>query len=241
MLVTIYIIVTQESTGMDPQVIEHISDLDMKLYLEFTSSPCIRGGGCSIEYALQTLYEADGNVMEAMEILIAKKKNDLDGWSMGEQLMFERAISKHGKRFDLISQDIKTKSVKKCIEFYYLWKHSSSRSPSVNYQLKNKFPIAATNSNTQQVINSGTLARQPLAQTYNITSKQLTNSISNPNASEINNNNNNNNSTLITNNNGNIIADNTALFLCKVCGRAFEKIKSRSAHMKRHKNERYPL
>lgn len=27
-------------------------------------------------------------------------------------------------------------------------------------------------------------------------------------------------------------------FPCKVCGRVFEKIKSRSAHMKRHKNER---
>lgn len=202
----------------------------MKLYLEFTSSPCIRGGGCSIEHALQTLYETDGNVMKAMERLIANK-DDLDGWSMGEQLMFERSIVKHGKRFDLISQDIKTKSVKKCIEFYYLWKHSPSRSPSVNYQPKTKF-LNATNSNTQQTITSGTLVRQPLAQSCNITTSQQSANCSN----EIN-----NNSKLITNNNGNIIVDNTALFLCKVCGRAFEKIKSRSAHMKRHKNERYPL
>ena len=37
--------------------------------------------------------------------------------------MFYEGLVKHHKNFYKISSDIKTKSTKECIEFYYLWKN----------------------------------------------------------------------------------------------------------------------
>lgn len=125
------------------------------------------------------LYKSDGNILEAIRRLM---HNDLNFpiWTKEEITCFEQLIVQHGKKFDLVSKDLKTKTVKECVEFYYRWKKTPHRSPPRSNATDNNNNLNNTTANIPQV------------------------------------------------------AD---VFPCKVCGRIFEKIKSRSAHMKRHKNE----
>jgi len=155
-----------------PHVIQDIKPTDLDLYLEFSCSACIPGGGCDIDKALQVLYECGGDVKQAVEHLLSYADRDLI-WTEDEIHLFERLYKLHGKNFSLISHDLSTKSIKECVKFYYLRKKLPS-------SIRNPTPLK----------------------------EQETSEIP-----EIK-------------------------FPCEVCGRVFEKIKSRSAHMKRHKNEK---
>lgn len=173
-----------------PDVIENLKDSEVGLYLEFSCTACIPGGGCNVEEALHILYKSNGDIKEAMQQLLVKHELARHSWSREEIAHFERLLNGHGKNFSLISQNLKTKTNKECVEFYYLWKktvpkHAHSQPNDLNQQ----------NSQLQQK-SQQQLILQP---------KQ---------------------------------SPAQESFPCKICGRVFEKIKSRSAHMKRHKNER---
>lgn len=184
-----------------PQVIEDLSDSDLLLYLQFSKSACIRGGGRgNLDRALQVLYRANGDIKRAVEGLLTENKQT-SHWTKDEVHQFEQLFRLHGKKFNLISENIKTKSTRDCVNFYYHWKKSTSR--------------------------NSTLRR---AAGYSTLTPITTSTPTSPSIPED------------TNNNSVSQSENRPpideQFPCKVCGRVFEKIKSRSAHMKRHKNER---
>ncbi len=54
-----------------------------------------------------------------------RKPNVIEKWSPLEISVFEGSIALYGKHFNTIQKNVKTKTVKECIEFYYFWKKTS--------------------------------------------------------------------------------------------------------------------
>lgn len=178
-----------------PDVIRNVKDSDLELYMEFSYTACIPISSCNADRALEVLYQSQGDIKLAVERLMAKTGQDFDNnqpfiWTEDEENQFQRSIMLFGKNFYLISQAMKTKTVKQCVEYYYLWKKSPSR--------KSVSPVT-----TRSISSSNDEIATPSDTTI-----------------------------------GEVKDTQEEQFPCKVCGRIFLKIKSRSAHMKRHKNER---
>lgn len=238
---------------LSPDVINHLKDEELENFKELAQSACIRGGGCNIEVALGFLFECNGDLLAAIGKLIAYQPNV---WTPNEVQGFERLLTQHGKDFLKISQDLKSKSVKECVEYYYQWKRSNMKWRNSNHnhnnhhhhhhQLVQLNPGGNSNTNT----NTNTNNNNNNLDINNNNSNQLqmttTKSTGSPLGSVTS------SSSLATNLSpslpsaspmpGNLVALGgitlQEIFPCKVCGRTFEKIKSRSAHMKRHKNGR---
>ena len=49
----------------------------------------------------------------------------IEKWSPYEIAMFEAALLHHGKEFHLVSREVRTKSTKDVIDFYYVWKKTA--------------------------------------------------------------------------------------------------------------------
>ena len=47
---------------------------------------------------------------------------ETDVWTRNEIKLFENGILKHDKIFSEIANEVKTKTINQCVEFYYLWK-----------------------------------------------------------------------------------------------------------------------
>ncbi|XP_074427637.1 zinc finger protein 541-like [Larus michahellis] len=93
------------------------------------------GGRVNAELALHCLHEAQGDVLEAAEMLRAgpprrPESHPLadyhytgsDTWTPVEEQLFKEAFYMHKKNFRLIQKQIQTKSVSQCVEYYYTWK-----------------------------------------------------------------------------------------------------------------------
>ncbi|XP_063206419.1 zinc finger protein 541-like [Chroicocephalus ridibundus] len=93
------------------------------------------GGRVNAELALHCLHEAQGDVLEAAEMLRAgpprrPESHPLadyhytgsDTWTPVEEQLFKEAFYLHKKNFRLIQKQIQTKSVSQCVEYYYTWK-----------------------------------------------------------------------------------------------------------------------
>lgn len=226
-----------------PKVLDNIDSNQFSEYLELSCTSCLPGGGRNVEYALHVLHQSHGDLIAATRKLlnpmptiqdISNKTNnhteaylyvDTFGWSEQEIEAFERLVVENRKDFYRISQLLGTKSVKQCIEFYYFWKKAT----------KLRFPTNSSNNTTNNSATNNKNLTNNIAN--NIDQSNSNSSDLKPNINDINNNINHSNS----NNNHNLARDkennHRDVFPCKVCGRVFEKIKSRSAHMKRHKNE----
>lgn len=208
-----------------PHVLKDLNDAELALYLEFSCTACIPGGGCNVEKALQVLYKSDGNIKLALERLLNAKdlhsltQHDHAIWNEDEVHLFERLIMLHGKNFYFVSQDIKTKSVKECVEFYYLWKKSPIRvHHSINSSLSSSLSSTSSSTSTNSISTTSSITtNNTTATSDNQSLAQSSESNAPLNGAE---------------------PSQEEQFPCKVCGRVFLKIKSRSAHMKRHKNER---
>lgn len=249
-----------ESCVWIPDVIDNVSQNEVDLYVKFACSACIPGGPCSQDKALNNLYLANGDIKLAMQRLLKPpkeetsinhnnhiddnnnsnskdinimdikpslntnasnnyNKNGSSHWTREEVSQFERLIAHHGKKFSQISSDLKIKSVTQCIEFYYLWKRSpltlrkmDFHPPRLTIRKVDPFhPPPPSQPPSTTVRSNSNVKVEPGLPTTNTTEQQSHNR-----------------------------AALTGLdqFPCKVCGRVFEKIKSRSAHMKRHKNGR---
>eukprot|EP01029_Cantina_marsupialis_P027922 TRINITY_DN774178_c0_g1_i1.p1 TRINITY_DN774178_c0_g1~~TRINITY_DN774178_c0_g1_i1.p1 ORF type:complete len:194 (-),score=31.44 TRINITY_DN774178_c0_g1_i1:897-1478(-) len=75
-------------------------------------------------------------VPEALPLAVLKsflrKPSIFETWAPYEIAVFESGMCIHGKEFHLIQKQLKTKSVKEIIAFYYMWKKTS------HYQLWKK-------------------------------------------------------------------------------------------------------
>ncbi|KFW11421.1 hypothetical protein N327_01677, partial [Fulmarus glacialis] len=102
--------------------------------LNMACSSAMPGGGTNLELALHCLHEAQGNVLEALEMMLfgAPHRSEShplanyhyagsDTWTPLEKQLFKKAFRVHKKDFYLIQKQIQTKTVSQCVEYYYTW------------------------------------------------------------------------------------------------------------------------
>ena len=89
----------------------------------------VNGGSHNEELALELLHKHSGDSKLALKDLLKpsiqspSKVRHSSKWFESEVDLFYEGLVKYHKNFHKISSDIKTKSTKECIEFYYLWKN----------------------------------------------------------------------------------------------------------------------
>ncbi|XP_046741243.1 uncharacterized protein LOC124408381 isoform X3 [Diprion similis] len=119
----------------DPGINNTLTDTEIEMYLQFACCAAVPGGGRNKEYALHLLHMCKGNIHEAMlklmrptpslpmgHPLLSYEYHESDRWTAHEMDLFYQSLSKRNKDFRGISRDVGSKSVKQCVQFYYLWK-----------------------------------------------------------------------------------------------------------------------
>ncbi|KAI6657283.1 Transcriptional-regulating factor 1 isoform X4 [Oopsacas minuta] len=103
-------------------------------YLKLSDSPIVKFGGRNQEYALHILLRCQGNIWDALNVLIDGKNiipeddpvigynfSGLSFWTEDETQDFKTAWIKYGKDFTQIQKYVISKSLPQVIEFYYRW------------------------------------------------------------------------------------------------------------------------
>ncbi|XP_053122937.1 zinc finger protein 541 isoform X2 [Hemicordylus capensis] len=210
--------------------------------LKLACSSAMPGGGTNLELAVHCLHEAQGNILEALEMLLLQGPQKppchplanyhYSGshlWTPAEKQLFKKAFGLHKKDFYLIQMKIQTKTVSQCVEYYYSWKKilkfDCSRAQVVEKRPKReqdevemdeektacspkKRPCQLPKQETKLKPRNYKKAAQS---TFSPTSSQKE-TLDRPRS-----------------------AGSQGVFPCKECARVFDKIKSRNAHMKRHR------
>ncbi|XP_062454180.1 zinc finger protein 541 [Rhea pennata] len=210
--------------------------------LNMACSSVMPGGGTNLELALHCLHEAQGNVLEALEMLLfgGPQKSEShplanyryagsDIWTPVERQLFKKAFCVHKKDFYLIQKKIQTKNVSQCVEYYYIWKKiikfDYSRVQVIEKKVKkDKNELEKTEEKTacsppkrhSHLPKEGMKMKQ---KSY----KKMPHSAWSPACS------------LKGSPYQSGSADDQCAFPCRECERVFDKIKSRNAHMKRHR------
>jgi len=52
----------------------------------------------------------------------AGHQDRLQPWTLEEMAVFDAALAQHGKDFSQVAQNLPSKSVMQCVQFYYVWK-----------------------------------------------------------------------------------------------------------------------
>uniref|UniRef100_A0A8C2YQL6 Transcriptional regulating factor 1 n=1 Tax=Chinchilla lanigera TaxID=34839 RepID=A0A8C2YQL6_CHILA len=103
--------------------------------LNLCCSSALPGGGTNSEFALHSLFEARGDVMATLEMLLLEKPVRLKGhplanyhyagsdkWTSLERKLFNKALATYNKDFIFVQKMVKSKTVAQCVEYYYTWK-----------------------------------------------------------------------------------------------------------------------
>ena len=119
-----------ERMRWNPDLAIHVSDEEMCQYLMLASSCMVSGGSHNEELALELLHKHSGDIRSATKDLLSPhydsnitQDTSSRPWTESEVDLFYEGLVKHHKNFHKISSDIKSKSTKECVEFYYLWKN----------------------------------------------------------------------------------------------------------------------
>ncbi|XP_074872755.1 zinc finger protein 541 [Carettochelys insculpta] len=191
--------------------------------LKVACSSAMPGGGTNLELALHCLHEAQGNILEALEMLLFRGPQKApshaladyryagsDVWTPVEKQLFKKAFCLHKKDFYLIQKKIQTKSVSQCVEYYYIWKKiikfdfSRPKIACSPKKMDHYLPRHDMKIKSKKY-------KKPSHKTYSpVCSQRRT-----PDQSGS--------------------TDYQGAFPCKECERVFNKIKSRNAHMKCHR------
>ncbi|XP_043931694.1 transcriptional-regulating factor 1-like [Protopterus annectens] len=180
--------------------------------LKLACSSALPGGGTNRELALHCLFEAKGDIMAALEMLLLKSVSrprchpladyhytGSDSWTLEERQLFSKLFAIHRKDFLIIQKQLKTKRLSQCIEYYYLYKKVPKWYKKPRLQPHEEEEEWKSPSSHQQQ--------------YLEPNHQLGEGNASP----------------AGNANGS--------FPCKQCGKMFYKIKSRNAHMKIHRQQ----
>ncbi|XP_054444486.1 zinc finger protein 541 [Pteronotus mesoamericanus] len=205
-------------------------------------SSVMPGGGTNLELALHCLHEAQGNVQVALETLLLRGPQKLqahpltnyrytgsDIWTPVEKRLFKKAFCAHKKDFYLIHKTIQTKTVAQCVEYYYIWKKmikfDCGRAPGLEKRLKrepdeaDRIEAKVTGSPRERPSHRPTPELKIKTKSYRresiLNSSPNTGPKRTPEAPGS--------------------AEGQSVFPCRECERVFDKIKSRNAHMKRHR------
>lgn len=123
----------------------------------------IYGSSNNLELGIHILHLYNGNIKKSIKAFfdssidlphnhpISKYKySETDIWTSDEIKLFESSIFTHDKVFSEISNDVGTKTIKQCIEFYYLWKKVLSDSAKKKWRQLKKSRIYDDNQETEQ-------------------------------------------------------------------------------------------
>ncbi|KAM5286244.1 transcriptional-regulating factor 1 isoform 15-T22 [Hipposideros larvatus] len=118
-----------------PELENHDLQQRVENLLNFCCSSALPGGGTNSEFALHSLFEAKGDVMAALEMLLLRKPVRLkchplanyhyagsDKWTSLERKLFNKALATYSKDFIFVQKMVKSKTVAQCVEYYYTWK-----------------------------------------------------------------------------------------------------------------------
>ncbi|XP_018579373.1 uncharacterized protein LOC108917312 isoform X2 [Anoplophora glabripennis] len=264
---------TYEDLLWDPGI-NNCTDSEVDMYLDFACCAAVPGGGRNKEYAMHLLHMCGGNIHDAMlrlmqpspnlptdHPLLAYQYSETDKWSSVETDIFHKALLKYDKDFRSIAQEIRTKTIKQCVQFYYVWKKvcadeyrrlkqmrerrnsylkgsesdmdeklypdakllgiADSGSPMPVPEPRGfvcEFPECSASFNSRAALNGhirihgGTARNSPTPSPSAAPDKRTA-----PASSTV------------------CHPDSTDEYPCKICGKVFTKIKSRSAHMKSHR------
>ncbi|VVC90580.1 unnamed protein product, partial [Leptidea sinapis] len=174
----------------DPGINDALDDNEVRMFMELAMCAAMPVGGHTREFALQTLGECGGDIRAATLKLMSRPAapSQHEGrWTPDELEAFLTGLACYDKDFFRISQLVRTKDSKQCVQFYYFWK-------KVTKDYKTLYLRSWSDA-------------QPLQGTVG----QPTLSVPSPSSLE------------------------GEEFPCKICGKVFNKVKSRSAHMKSHR------
>ncbi|KPI92229.1 Zinc finger protein 541 [Papilio xuthus] len=180
----------------DPGINDALDDNEVRMFMELAMCAAMPVGGHTREYALQTLGECGGDIRAATLRLMTRPAAPSQHecrWTPDEVEAFLAGLGHYDKDFYRISQLIKTKDSKQCVQFYYFWK-------KVTKDYKTHFLRGWINEvlpASQGSVGQITLQRSA--------------SCSSPTSYD------------------------GEEYPCKICGKVFNKVKSRSAHMKSHR------
>lgn len=118
-----------------PELENHDLQQRVENLLNLCCSSALPGGGTNSEFALHSLFEAKGDVMAALEMLLLRKPVRLkchplanyhyagsDKWTSLERKLFNKALATYSKDFIVVQKMVKSKTVAQCVEYYYTWK-----------------------------------------------------------------------------------------------------------------------
>ncbi|KAG8227229.1 hypothetical protein J437_LFUL008193 [Ladona fulva] len=234
-----------------------IPRLDM--FLEFACCAAVPGGGRNKEYALHLLQMCHGNIHEAMlrlmqptpklpqgHPLLTYHYAESEKWAPHEIDAFRQGLYKFDKDFHSISYQIGTKTVKQCVQFYYLWKKvcpDEYRRLRIIQRKRRQSTVEQLTSphGSQLLINdimdddeaTAEMILLGLGGTITDTSHR-TSTCGQPEEKHVPN--------MVSD--GDLVSSTSSdnrIFVCEysdcsaICGKVFNKVKSRSAHMKSHR------
>jgi hypothetical protein len=120
----------------DCGVIEHLDEQTIAAYEALACSAAVPKVGHNKELALHILMENKGNIQasvmdllrsdtldwEDFPIIYNYRYSHVEKWTPDDIQSFQDAIYKSEKDFHQVSAELGNRSVKECIEFYYMWK-----------------------------------------------------------------------------------------------------------------------
>ncbi|PNJ41134.1 ZNF541 isoform 4, partial [Pongo abelii] len=222
---------------INPETQDRVTEL-----CNLACSSVMPGGGTNLELALHCLHEAQGNVQVALETLLLRgpqkpwthlladyRYTGSDVWTPIEKRLFKKAFYAHKKDFYLIHKTIQTKTVAQCVEYYYIWKKmikfDCGRAPGLEKRVKREPEEVERTEEKVPCSPRERPSHHPPPELKIKTKSYRRESIlsSSPNAvpkrtPELSGS-----------------AESQGIFPCRECERVFDKIKSRNAHMKRHR------
>uniref|UniRef100_F1KSA1 Zinc finger protein 541 n=1 Tax=Ascaris suum TaxID=6253 RepID=F1KSA1_ASCSU len=126
----------RDDAVFDCNLIDHLESSTVEAYELLACSQAVPRPGRNRELALHLLMENKGNIQAAVMDLMRSDTldweqypiiynniyNDTDPWTPEDIQSFQDAIYKSEKDFHQVSLDLGNKTVKQCVEFYYMWK-----------------------------------------------------------------------------------------------------------------------
>ncbi|XP_050443678.1 uncharacterized protein LOC126847469 isoform X2 [Adelges cooleyi] len=237
----------------DPFITDFVAEREVEMYMDFACCAAVPGGGRNKEYALHLLHLCRGNVQEAMLKLMQPtpylpqghpltkfEYTESDHWTQNEVSTFHKAIFRYDKDFSFISQELGSKTLKQCVQFYYLWKkvcpedykqfqlqRRKSRTDDTavaNAKLDipaNNNDVTASSEDQQTFVCEFSDCLSTFNSKIGLAAHVRLHTAGTPDRRHA--------STPTQ------MDPNYEEFPCKICGKVFNKVKSRSAHMKSHR------
>nr|XP_024217845.1 uncharacterized protein LOC106689252 [Halyomorpha halys] len=233
-----------------------VSDYEIEKYLEFACCAAVPGGGRNKEHALHLLHICNGIIQDAIlklmqpvswlpadHPLLTFEYTDSEKWNMIEIDAFHQALLKYDKDFSSVAHEVETKTSKQCVQFYYLWKkvcpeeykklrvfrkrfretEYENESPKLDQQTGDAELVSTTSSEGRlflceyQDCSASFNSRAALNGHIRIHVGGTGTRCGTPDKRSPQ------------------LVESLEEFPCKICGKVFNKVKSRSAHMKSHR------